>query len=117
MEIAEKHLYTLRAVKLAHTLIWVFFVLCIIGIPVYGHRDNFLVAGILFFLVLLECLVLAINRMRCPLTEVAARYTYSRQDNFDIYLPLWIARYNKEIFGTLFVAGSGYALFRWVTAS
>lgn len=114
MEIAKKHLYTLKGVKLAHTLIWVFFVLCIIGIPVYGHLGNFLVAGILFCLVLLECLVLAFNRMRCPLTVVAARYTYSRQDNFDIYLPLRIARYNKEIFGTLFAVGSAYALFRWV---
>jgi len=116
LETAIKRLYTLRAIKLAHTLIWVFFVLCIIGIPAYGHRGDFLVAGILFCLVLLECLVLAFNRMRCPLTEVAARYTYSRQDNFDIYLPLGIARYNKEIFGALFVVGSGYALFRWLVS-
>jgi hypothetical protein len=49
--------------------------------------------------------VLLFNRMRCPLTGVAARYTDDRRDNFDIYLPEWLARHNKTIFGTLYVAG------------
>lgn len=57
-------------------------------------------------LVLLEVGVLVVNRMRCPLTAVAARFTTERRDNFDIYLPLWLATHNKEIFGTLFVVGS-----------
>ena len=48
--------------------------------------------------------------MRCPLTDVAARYTSDRRDNFDIYLPLWLARYNKHVFGTLYVAGIVYTL-------
>ncbi|MBB1092471.1 hypothetical protein HUU61_14375 [Rhodopseudomonas palustris] len=42
--------------------------------------------------------------MRCPLTAVAARYTDERADNFDIYLPIWLARHNRLIFGTLFAA-------------
>lgn len=50
------------------------------------------------------------NRFRCPLTDVAARYTGDRHDNFDIYLPLWLARYNKEIFGPLFAIGGAVAL-------
>ena len=115
METAKKQLYALRAVKLAHTLIWIFFVLCILGIPVYAHRGEFLISGVLFGFVLLECLVLLLNRFRCPLTDVAARYTYARQENFDIYLPQVIARYNKEIFGTLFLAGSLYALWIFIT--
>jgi hypothetical protein len=41
------------------------------------------------------------NASRCPL------HTDDRRDNFDIYLPLLMARYNKEIFGTLYVAGLG----------
>ncbi len=45
---------------------------------------------------------------------MAARYTEVRRDNFDIYLPLWMARYNKLIFGTLYVAGLAFALVRWV---
>jgi hypothetical protein len=32
-------------------------------------------------------------------------YTDDRRDNFDIYLPLWLARYDKQDFGTLFTAG------------
>ena len=50
-------------------------------------------------------LVLVFNRWRCPLTDIAAQYTDDRRDNFDIYLPLWLARYNKHIFGWLFVLG------------
>jgi len=57
--------------------------------------------------------VLALNRWRCPLTGIAARYTDNRRDNFDIYLPLWLARYNKHIFGLLFAAGLLYTLLRW----
>jgi hypothetical protein len=108
-----KHLHILRAIKMAHTVIWAFFVLCIIAIPVYGHLGQFFISGLLAGFVLLECFVLFINRLRCPLTDVAARYTDVRKENFDIYLPLWLAKFNKEIFGVLFAAGSLYALFRW----
>jgi hypothetical protein len=58
--------------------------------------------------------VLAANRMRCPLTDLAARYTEERADNFDIYLPLWLARHNQRIFGTLYVVGMGVAWGLWV---
>jgi len=57
--------------------------------------------------------VLLANRLRCPLTNIAARYTDDRRDNFDIYLPLWVARYNKHIFGTLFVAGVLFTIVLW----
>jgi hypothetical protein len=57
--------------------------------------------------------VLILNRWRCPLTSVAARYTDDRRDNFDIYLPEWIARHNQLIFGTLYVAGIIFTLARW----
>lgn len=67
--------------------------------------------------VLGEVLVLVLNRMRCPLTGVAARYTSARADNFDIFLPLWLARYNKTIFGTLYAAGIVYALVEWLRSA
>lgn len=63
--------------------------------------------------VLLEILILAVNNWRCPLTGVAARHTQDRRDNFDIFLPLWLARYNKQVFGSLFVAGLAYTAFEW----
>ena len=63
--------------------------------------------------VLGECIVLALNRFRCPLTDVAARHTENRAANFDIYLPESVARHNKAIFGTLFVLGELVVLWRW----
>ena len=50
------------------------------------------------------------------MTGVAARYTNDRRDNFDIYLPLWLARYNKQIFGALYLAGILYTLIVWRSA-
>ena len=103
----------LRTVKVVHTLAWAFFAGCIVSIPYFAWRQQFEVALILIAIVALEVAVLLANRMRCPLTGVAARYTDDRRDNFDIYLPLWLARYNKHIFGTLFVLGIAYTLIQW----
>jgi predicted signal transduction protein with EAL and GGDEF domain len=106
----------LRAIKLAHTLVWMLFAGCIVALPLVAWQGEFQVAAILCGLVLFEVLVLLLNRFRCPLTDVAARFTEDRRDNFDIYLPLWLARYNKQIFGTLFVAGTIFALVLWQRA-
>jgi polyferredoxin len=62
-------------------------------------------------------LVLSLNGWRCPLTLVAARYTHDRRDNVDIYLPEWLARHNKLLFGALYLAGILFTLTRWVYAS
>jgi hypothetical protein len=102
----------LRAIKLVHTTVWAFFAAAILAIPVAALMEQLRLATVLIAIVSVECLVLAANRMRCPLTAVAARYTDDRRDNFDIYLPLWLARYNKHIFGTLFAAGILVTLYR-----
>jgi ABC-type uncharacterized transport system ATPase subunit len=103
-------------IKFLHTAIWLFFAACIVAIPVAGILRQFFCAGVLTALVLVECLILAINRGRCPLTDLAARYTENRAENFDIYLPLWLARHNKALFGTLFVAGEIFVLLRWLAS-
>lgn len=100
-------------IKLLHTTVWLFFVACIAGIPVAAARRKFGWAAVLSGLVIVECAVLAVNGGRCPLTDVAARYTAERADNFDIYLPVWLARWNKVIFGTVWVVGEFYAVRRW----
>ena len=107
---------TLVAIKLLHTAIWAFFVACIIGIPVAGVYRQFDRAGILIALVLIECAVIGFNKGRCPLTNLAARYTDERADNFDIYLPLWLARHNKEVFGTLFALSIVFVLVLFYSA-
>lgn len=104
----------LRTIKLAHTVIWAFFAGSILAIPIFSHTRHFTISGALAGMVLLEIFVLAFNRWRCPLTDVAARYTKDRSDNFDIYLPLWLAKYNKHIFGALFLLGTLYSFLRWL---
>ena len=96
---------TLHAVRLIHTVVWLFFVAVILAIPVAAWQRRFTLFLTLTAIVLVEVAVLLGNGLSCPLTGVAARYTDDRRDNFDIYLPLWLARYNKVIFGSLFVAG------------
>ena len=107
----------LAGIKLFHTAIWLFFAGCIVAIPFAGARRQFRLAAVLTGLVLVECAVLAMNRGRCPLTDLARRYTEDRTDNFDIYLPLWLARRNKTIFGTLFAIGELFVLGRWLISS
>lgn len=95
----------LRAIKAIHTLVWAVFAGSIVAIPVFALVGKLPVAVGLSGFAFLEVLVLVANHMKCPLTAVAGRYTSERRDNFDIYLPLWIARHNKKLFGGLYVAG------------
>jgi hypothetical protein len=79
----------LFVIKLMHTVIWAFFAGCIVALPVAGLMRRFDWALIFAAIVLVECAVLVVNRWRCPLTGIAARYTSNRADNFDIFLPAW----------------------------
>ena len=100
-----------------HTIVWVFFVGAILAIPVFAWQRRFMLALLFAGVVLVEVAILAANRMRCPLTDVAARYTDDRRDNFDIYLPLLVARYNKQIFGPVYVAALLFVLLRWLATT
>ena len=53
-------------------------------------------------LILLEGLVLLYFKKMCPLTIMARKYSDSTKENFDIYLPVWLARYNKVIYSIVF---------------
>lgn len=105
----------LRNVKLLHTIVWAFFASCVVGILIAAARQQLDIAAALIGCVAFESLILVANRWKCPLTGVAARYTDERSDNFDIYLPLWLARYNKHIFGTLYVIGILWTLALWIS--
>jgi hypothetical protein len=107
---------SLRAVKLVHTVVWAFFVLCILAIPLFTALGRLGLAALFAAIVAVEVAVLLVNHMSCPLTAVAARYTPDRRANFDIYLPEWLARNNKLLFGTLYVAATLFLLARWVAA-
>lgn len=104
---------TLLAIKLAHTVAWAFFAACVVLLPVAVFRGRLDLAAVLIAIVAFEILVLALNRGACPLTSIAARYTADRRANFDIFLPLWLARYNKQVFGTVFLVGVIYTVWEW----
>jgi heme O synthase-like polyprenyltransferase len=103
----------LQAIKVLHTLVWAFFAGCIVAIPIFAWQRRFSIVAALIGAVLVEIAVLVLNRWRCPLTDIAARYTQNRQDNFDIYLPSWLARHNKTIFGGLFMCSLLFSFARW----
>ena len=107
----------LAAIKAIHTVVWAFFVACILAIWIFALRGEFVPAALSIGIVLVEVIVLILNGWQCPLTTVPARYTGERHDNFDIYLPEWLARHIKPIFGTLYVAGIALTLAKWSDAS
>jgi len=100
-------------VRAVHTGAWLFFVAWILGIFVAAWSGALAWAGICIAIVAVEVGILAVNGLRCPLTDVAARYTDERSPNFDIYLPRWLAQYNKEIFGPLYLFGILLTLYQW----
>ena len=104
----------LTLIKLLHTLIGAVLAGSILALPLVAMLRRFPWAGLLTALVVLEISVLALNGGRCPLTDLAAKLTTNRADNFDIYLPIWLARFNKVIFGRLFVAGELIVLASWL---
>ena len=98
----------LKTIKAIHTV----FVAFILAIWVLAWQGAYFRA-LLPIGVLVEVLVLFLNGRRCPLTAIAARYTDDRRDNFDIYLPEWLARHNQLIFGSLYVGGIAFTLAMW----
>jgi hypothetical protein len=102
-------------IKILHTLIWVFFnfLIAYLGYAVIVNRIGrwvWMAVGI----ILIEGLVLLIFRNKCPLTVIARRYSDSSKDNFDIYLPNWLARNNKLIYTTIVICEIGLLIYRMV---
>lgn len=91
-------------IKTLHTIIWAILAAMILYLLYAGITG--IITGwvwICLAIVLVECFVIVLNKGICPLTPFAARYTADRRHNFDIYLPEWLARYNKTIFSILFM--------------
>ncbi len=107
----------LTAIKVAHTIVWGFFVACIAAVWVFAWNGKWLYATLLIGIVLVEVIVLVLNNLHCPLTPIAARYTDDRRANFDIYLPEWLATNTKAIFGGLYAGGIIFTLARCVFAA
>ena len=92
----------LTLIKSIHTLVWVFFNIVIFYLfyaVVMGKIDKWV--WICLGLIGFETITLLMFKMICPLTLIARKYSDSAKDNFDIYLPNWLARYNKLIYGSI----------------
>jgi len=93
---------SLTLIKIIHTLVWLFFnaVLIYLFFAIVRNKiDKWIWIGLGSFV--LEGILLLIFKNTCPLTIIARRYSNSAKDNFDIYLPNWLAKYNKIIYSAL----------------
>ena len=102
--------------KSLHTLIWIFFNVVIfyfVYAVIINRIDRWV--WICLGLVVLEGLVLLIFKSLCPITVVAKKYSDSDKSNFDIYLPNWLAKYNKRIYTTIVIVGVIILLYRLIT--
>lgn len=92
----------LTKIKLIHTGIWLFYNI-VIGYLVYavlsGRIDKWM--WICLGMIVIEALILAIFKRTCPITIVARKYSNSSKENFDIFLPEWLARNNKLIYSII----------------
>lgn len=103
-------------IKIVHTLIWLFFVTAIFYVlysGITGNINTYTWVGI--GLVFGEGVVLLVFKMFCPLTVMARKYSDSQKDNFDIFLPNWLAKNNKLIFTTIFLIGFVMVLLRYIS--
>ena len=94
----------LKMIKAIHTTIWLFFnvvIFYMLYAAITGKLDIWLWIG--FGLVFLEGVTLIIFKWYCPLTLIARKYSSSSQDNFDIYLPNWLARNTKLIYTSIVI--------------
>jgi hypothetical protein len=101
-----------------HTLIWIFYnvvIFYLLYAVITDRIDKWV--WICIGLVVLEGLVLLVFKKMCPITVVARKYSDSTRDNFDIFLPNWLARYNKEIYTTIFFVSILILLYRLLIKS
>ncbi|HQW43720.1 MAG: hypothetical protein IPF69_17780 [Chitinophagaceae bacterium] len=91
-------------IKVIHTIIWVFFnvvIFYMLYAVLTNKLDKWLWIG--YGLFVLEGIILLLFKFYCPLTIMARKYSDSSKANFDIYLPNWLAKYNKLIYTSILV--------------
>jgi hypothetical protein len=89
-------------IKTLHTMIWLFFNFVIVYMTyavINNKLDIWLWIGYGIFAI--EAGILLFFGMHCPLTLVAGNYTDDHNIGFDIYLPSWLAKYNKVIYSII----------------
>jgi hypothetical protein len=94
----------LTIIKVVHTAVWIFFnvvIFYMLYAVIVNKLDIWLWIG--YGLFLLEGIILLVFKLYCPLTVMARKYSNSSKANFDIYLPIWLARYTKLIYTSILI--------------
>lgn len=94
----------LTIIRIVHTAIWIFFnfvIFYMLYAAISNKLDSWVWIG--YGLVILEGIILLAFKFFCPLTIIARKYSNSNRDNFDIYLPNWLAKYTKIIYTSIMV--------------
>lgn len=100
-------------IKLLHTAIWVFYnvvIFYLLYAVVVDKIDKWIWIGLAF--IFAEGLILLLFKRTCPITLIARKYSNSASDNFDIFLPNWLAKYNKIIYSAIVVIVISLLLYR-----
>lgn len=102
-------------IKSLHTVIWLFFNVVIFYLLYAAIANKIDIwVWICIAIVFMEGLVLLAFKMFCPLTVLARKYSDSTRANFDIFLPNWLAKYNKLIYTTIFGTAVIIVIYRCV---
>ena len=103
----------LNIIKFTHTVVWGIFVAAILYVCYAGIFDRITsLVWLCIVVVLIEAVVLLINKWKCPLTVLGYKYTNNHDVGFDIFLPKWLSKHNKTIFSTIFSVGFALVLWR-----
>lgn len=100
-------------IKLLHTAIWLFFnvvIFYLLYAAIANKIDKWV--WICIGLIAMEGIVLLVFKNLCPVTIVARNYSQSEKANFDIYLPNWLAKYNKLIYSLIVLVAIIILIFR-----
>jgi hypothetical protein len=105
----------LTLIKVIHTVIWLFFncvIFYLLFAVIVNKIDQWV--WICLGLIVLEVMVLLVFKSSCPLTLMARKYSDSQKENFDIYLPNWLAKHNKAIYTAIVLISIGILVYRLV---
>ena len=103
----------LTLVKALHTVVWIFFNVVIFYMLYSVIADKIGAwTWICLLLILGEGIVLLVSGNICPITTMARKYSSSSKENFDIWLPQWLAKYNKQIYTSIVLVGVAILVYR-----
>ncbi len=91
-------------IKFIHSILFFLLVFCLfytLYCAIVGKYDWTLLAAMA--VVLIDGLLIALNRQRCPLTTLAEKYGAENGAVTDIFLPKFLARYVFKFFTLLFI--------------